>query len=302
MAKQGNESDLVEHVFASQDEIGESPRWDAGAQVIYWADIGAAGKAHSFRPAPGGGEHRAFDVGLPITGWAVRESGGFVLATKKGLYFWDPATGAHRFINDPEAGKPTVRFNDGSADRGGRYWAGSTNEADQNLRDGSLYRLDPDDLSVHHMDSDLACSNGLGWSPDNRTMYLTGQFAWEIYAYDFDLASGTIANRRIFATIPREDGLPDGLTVDSEGGVWSAQWGGWRVTRYDPTGKIERIVRFPVPNPTSCVFGGKDLTELYVTTAWFLLSDEERRAQPGSGDLWRVHTGIKGLPEPKFRG
>jgi sugar lactone lactonase YvrE len=148
----------------------------------------------------------------------------------------------------------------------------------------------------------LACSNGLGWSPDNKTMYVTAQFAYELLAFDFDLASGEIANRRSFARVPEADGLPDGLTVDAEGFVWSAQWGGWRITRYDPDGKIERVVKLPVPNPTSCVFGGPDLTDLYVTTAWLGLSNDERRATPDSGDLFVVHTDLRGLPEPKFAG
>ena len=102
--------------------------------------------------------------------------------------------------------------------------------------------------------------------------------------------------------MPEADGLPDGLTVDAEGCVWSAQWGGWRLTRYDPDGKIERVVKLPVPNPTSCVFGGPDLKDLYVTTAWLLLTDAERQAAPGSGDLFVIHTDIQGLAEPKFAG
>ena len=149
---------------------------------------------------------------------------------------------------------------------------------------------------------DITVSNGIGWSPDNKTMYVTAQFAYELLAFDFDLDSGEIANRRSFAKVPEVDGLPDGLTVDAEGCVWSAQWGGWRVTRYDPEGKIQRVIKLPVPNPTSCVFGGPDFKDLYVTTAWLGLSDEERRSAPGSGDLYVVHTDIQGLPEPMFAG
>jgi sugar lactone lactonase YvrE len=146
----------------------------------------------------------------------------------------------------------------------------------------------------------LACSNGLGWSPDTKTMYVTTQFAYELLAFDFDPATGDITNRRVFATVPEADGLPDGLTVDAEGCVWSPQWGGWRITRYDPDGKIERVIKMPVPNPVACCFGGPDLKDLYVTSAWGWLTDEERAAAPGCGDLWVVHTDIQGLPEPKF--
>ena len=193
-----------------------------------------------------------------------------------------------------------MRFNDGSADRQGRFWAGSTQAEDQFQPEGSLYRLDGD-CSLHTMAGGLACSNGLGWSPDSKTMYVTAQFARELLAFDFDPATGELANRRSFATVPEADGLPDGLTVDAEGGVWSPQWGGWRITRYDPDGKVERVVKMPVPNPVACCFGGPDLKDLYVTTAWGWLSDAERAAAPGCGDLWVVRTGHPGPPRTEVR-
>lgn len=289
----------VEPVVSVQNEVGESPRWDVEEQAIYWLDIWDNPAVFRFRPATG--EFTRWKPGLPVTGQARRAQGGFVFATRAGLYTWDDRTGQSQFIHDPEANNRPVRFNDGSADRMGRFWAGSTHADDQFRPEGSLYRVGIDH-GVQKMAGGLACSNGLGWSPDNTTMYVTAQFAYELLAFDFDPVSGEIANRRSFARVPKADGLPDGLTVDAEGCVWSAQWGGWRLTRYDPDGKIERVVKLPVPNPTSCVFGGPDLTDLYVTTAWLLLSDDERRAAPGSGDLFVIHTDIRGLPEPKFAG
>lgn len=289
----------VERVIRVENEVGESPRWDADEQALYWLDIWDSPAVMRFQP-----QTKAFTQwrpGPPVTGQARRAGGGFVFAARTGLYLWDERTGESQFIHDPEAGNRPVRFNDGSADRLGRFWAGSTYADDQFRPEGSLYRMDPD-RSVHKLAGGLACSNGLGWSPDNRTMYVTAQFAYELLAFDFDLASGEIGDRRSFARVPSADGLPDGLTVDAEGFVWSAQWGGWRITRYDPDGKIERVVKLPVPNPTSCIFGGPDLTSLYVTTAWLGLSDAERRAAPGSGDLFVVHTDIQGLPEPKYTG
>lgn len=289
----------VEHVVTVQNEVGESPRWDAAEQVVYWLDIWDNPAVFRFQPSTSGFTRWA--PGLPVTGQARREAGGFVFATRQGIYFWDEHTGKSQFIHDPEANNRPVRFNDGSADRAGRFWAGSTNADDQFRPEGSLYRMTPGG-SVQKMAGGLACSNGLGWSPDNKTMYVTVQFAYELLAFDFDLESGEIINRRSFAKVLEADGLPDGLTVDAEGCVWSAQWGGWRLTRYDPDGKIERVVKLPVPNPTSCVFGGPDLKGLYVTTAWLGLSDAERRAAPESGDLFVVHTDIRGLPEPMFAG
>jgi sugar lactone lactonase YvrE len=289
----------IENIVHLENEIGESPRWDADEQALYWLDIWS--NPAIFRLVPATKQFTRWSPGLPVTGQARRMGGGFVLATRTGLYTWDERTGQSQFIFDPEADNRPVRFNDGSADRQGRFWAGSTYADDQFRPEGSLYRLDAD-RRVRKMAGGLACSNGLGWSPDNKTMYVTAQFAYELLAFDFDPATGEIAHRRSFAKIPEADGLPDGLTVDAEGGVWSAQWGGWRLTRYDPDGKIERVVKLPAPNPTSCVFGGPDLKDLYVTTAWLLLTDAERRAAPGSGDLFVIHTDIQGLAEPKFAG
>lgn len=289
----------IEHIVKGQNEVGESPRWDVEDQALYWLDIWDSPAV--FRLHPPSQKVTRWAPGLPVTGQARRAGGGFVFATRQGLYLWDEHTGESQFILDPEADNRPARFNDGSADRLGRFWAGSTYADDQFRPEGSLYRLTPG-RSVQKMAGGLACSNGLGWSPDNKTMYVTAQFAYELLAFDFDPATGDLANRRSFAKVPEADGLPDGLTVDAEGCIWSAQWGGWRLTRYDPDGKIERVIKLPVPNPTSCVFGGPDLKDLYVTTAWLGLSNEERRAAPGSGDLFVVHTDIQGLPEPKFAG
>jgi sugar lactone lactonase YvrE len=289
----------IERLNMVENEIGESPRWDAGEQTLYWLNIW--GDPGVFRLHVPTGDFEQWSPGVHVTGQARREGGGFIFATRTGLYFWDEKTGVAQFIADPEADNRPVRFNDGSADRQGRFWAGSTQSEDQSQPKGSLYRLDPD-CSLKTMVGGLACSNGLGWSPDNKTMYVTAQFAYEILAFDFDPATGQLANRRSFAKIPEADGLPDGLTVDSEGCVWSPQWGGWRITRYDPDGKVERVVKMPVPNPVACCFGGRDLKDLYVTTAWGWLSDAERAAAPGCGDLWVIHTDIQGLPEPKYAG
>ena len=182
-------------------------------------------------------------------------------------------------------------------DRRGRFWAGTLAPG----ATSSLYRLDPD-LTVHTMETGITASNGIGWSPDNRTMYFTDTRRKTIYAYDFDAATGSIGNRRPLIFTPEEDGVPDGLTVDSEGFIWSARWGGWKVSRYDPSGKLEREVRLPVQYPTSCAFGGDRLDELYVTSARTRVSEEQIHDQPFAGDLLRLRTGIRGLPEPKFAG
>jgi len=289
----------VEHVLAVKNKLGEGPVWSSKEQVLYWVDIASQCFYRFHQKA---GKYEVFDVGLPVGVLALRASGGLVMATKRGFAFWDQQKGL-RFIADPEADKPHTRFNDGAVDCRGRFWAGTMCGLLEICEDpeGSLYRLDPDG-SIHTMETGLKISNGIGWSPDNKLMYLTDSPRYMIYVYDFDAATGAIENRRPFIHTPDEMGVPDGLTVDSEGSIWSARWGGWKVTRYDSTGKVEREIHLPVECPTSCTFGGECLDELYITSAWTALSGEQKKKQPYAGDLFRIKTDIKGLERPLFAG
>lgn len=283
----------VEHILDVQHRLGEGPRWNIDEQALYWVDI----ENDSFyRYYPGDGTFEGVGVGQPVGALAFRETGGLVLALRDGLAFWDFEHNRLEFVSDVEAEKEEARFNDGAVDPEGRFWAGTLTH-DGNAT-SSLYRLDPD-RSVHKMADGLMISNGIGWSPDRKTMYHTDTPRGSIYAYDYDAATGNIENRREFVHV---DGFPDGLTVDAEGYVWSAFWDGWKIVRYDPEGKQEREVRLPVSNVTACTFGGPDLTDLYITTAWSGLNDDQRREQPLAGDLFLLHTDIKGQPAYKFRG
>ena len=288
----------VEHVLSLGSECGEGPLWVPEEKAVYCLDI-PAGKV--FRHHPSTGKFETFKFDLPVSALGLRVSGGFVVATQRGFAFWNPPATQLQFIADPEADKPDNRFNDGAVDRQGRFWAGTMNTVKVEAPDGSLYRLNPD-LSVRRMEAGFAVYNGGAWSPDGNTMYVTNTVPGEIWAYDFDPAGGAITNRRIFARVPVEDGWPDGHTVDSEGFLWSAHWGGWRITRYDPTGKIERIVRLPVSQVSCCRFGGENMDVLYITTAWEGMTPAQRQAEPLAGDFFRVRVDVKGLPEPRFRG
>src|SRR5439155_2767873 len=290
----------VEHVLTVQNKLGEGPVWSAKEQALYLVDIE---NNSFFRYFPTTSKYESFDVGVPIGVLALRAAGGLVMATKNGFAFWDPKTQALQFLANPEAHKPHTRFNDGAVDSQGRFWAGTMCGLPKMCEEpeGSLYRIDPD-CSVHIMETGLTISNGIVWSPDNKLMYLTDSPLHMIYVYDFDAATGAITNRRPFIHTPDEHGIPDGLTVDSEGFIWSARWGGWKITRYDPTGKAEREIQLPIQYPTSCTFGGERLNELYITSAWTALSEEQKKKQPYSGDLFRVKTDIKGLEKAKFAG
>jgi L-arabinonolactonase len=284
----------VEHILSIKNELGEGPVWHTDERALYWVDIE---KRCFYRFDPHSGHHKRFDVGLPVGCLAFRGGGGLVLATKNGLAFWDAEKEPLQFFADPEAHIPDTRFNDGAVDRQGRFWVGTLGSSPV----CALYRLDPD-LSVHTMERGITVANGIGWSPDNRTMYFTDSILNMIYAYDFDPGTGAIENRRPFVHTPDEPGVPDGLTVDSEGFIWSARWDGWKIIRYDPDGKTKREVPLPVQRPTSCAFGGPDLDELYITSAQVGLSKTELTEQPLAGDLFGLKTDVKGMPEPKFLG
>ena len=288
----------VEHVLTVQDELGECPIWDPDEQALYWVDI-EGHRVHRYEPATA--NHDIRRPGFPMTAFGLRASGGWVTAAKNGLAYWHWHNQEYEFITDPVANEAHIRLNDGVVDHQGRFWAGSVYEEDLDAPLSSLFRLDPDG-SVHKLDTGFATSNGIGVSPDSKTLYLVDMFHSKILAYDHDPATGAVENRRIFASVPEEDGYPDGITIDSEGFIWNAHWAGWKVTRYDPAGKIEREIRFPVQNVTRCAFGGEQLDELYVTTAWYAMSEEERKDQPLAGDLFRVKTDVKGLEEPTFIG
>lgn len=282
----------VEHLLPTRNELGEGPLWSPEEKRLYWVDI-LAGNIH--RVTPGSSDIETFAIGQPVGSMGFRATGGFVLALKHGFHFWHPPTGQLDFIIDPEAHKPHTRFNDGKVDRRGRFWAGTMDDNGNSV----LYRLDPD-CSLHHMQTGVTCSNGIGWSPDDQTMYYTDSQVRTIFAYDYDLEMGAISNRRVF--LRHEHGEPDGLTIDSEGCVWTAIWNGWTVERYDPDGRLMARIDMPVQSPTCPTFGGEGLNELYVTSAWYPVGAADRQSQPLAGDLFRIHTDVTGMPEPKFAG
>ena len=287
----------VEHVFAAHNVLGEGPMWHVGEQALYWVDINSR---CFYRYTPARSTVERFDVGVPVGTVVFRQAGGLMLATRDGFATWDFATQTLDFWVDPEADRPDSRFNDGAVDANGRFWAGTmdTKEGDPI---SALYRLDPDG-TIHTMQTGITVSNGIAWSPDQRTMYYTDTRTSTIMAYEFDVTTGRMGEKRPFATIPADAGYPDGHTVDSEGCLWGAHWDGWRITRYDPDGRVMLTIPMPVQRPTSCMFGGPDLTDLYITSASIGLTAAQRAAQPQAGDLFRIRTSVRGLPENHFAG
>jgi len=288
-----------EHLLQAQNRLGETPIWDQKENALYWVDWGGR---PTCRYEPANGDFTTFSVSLPVTALARRASGGWIAIAQDGVYGWVPNSNEYKLlVGKPNPKKPEICFNDAAVDRQGRLLIGTVNMEDPFTPDGSVYRLDPDG-SLHELDTGYATANGIGFSPDGRTVYVADQRHNQIIVLDYDTDNGTVSNRRLFASIPKEAGMPDGLIVDAEGYIWNGHWAGWMLTRYDPDGKIERQIRFPVDHVISFAFGGTDLDELFVTTAWWGFSDEERELKPWAGDLFRINTDVKGLIEPAFAG
>ena len=257
-------------------------------------------KIHRFHPANGAND--TFHLPQPVTCVALRQRGGLLATLRKDFAFFDPGTESLRVLDRVEEDKPDNRFNGGKCDRQGRFWAGTMNGNHWDAPSGSLYRLDAD-LRVTREQTGCVCANGLDWSPDGRVLYFTESFAYGIFAYDFEAATGQIANRRLFASVDKDSGaFPDGLTVDAEGGVWSVHNAVGRVVRYTPAGKIDRVVQLPVPRPCGCAFGGEKLDVLYVTTARETMTADQIAKAPLSGSLFAVTPGVRGLPPSCFAG
>jgi len=288
-----------ECIHHGDDQLGEGPVWNDQDQSLYWLDcVGKKISATALDNSP----VRTWSLPDMPGSYAFREHGGLVMAFRRGLAFvdlnesgvateWIPNTGV-----DPK----TVRFNDGACDRRGRFWAGTFhNKITEPL--GGLYRLDGD-RSVHNMDTGIMMSNGMAWSPDNRTMYYTDTRPGYVYAYDFDLDDGTVRNRRIFLDYSKEPYSADGCTVDAAGCLWVAEVDAGRIARYTPAGKRDAVYELPVSRPSSVAFAGANLDVLCVTTLRFGLSEEEKAREPLAGALFALSPGVSGLPEPRFRG
>lgn len=286
----------IEHVVSCRNMHGEGPLWDPAARALFWLDMHGA---NIWKFVPATGRTEVFEPGEMVTCIGMRSGGGWVATTEKHFAFLDLEHGRLEKIIALEGGKPKARFNDGAVDRQGRFWAGTmTTEYGES---SSLYRLDPD-LTVRTLETGITISNGIGWSPDNQKMYFTDSARRHINAYDFDPETGSLANKQLLIQTPEGEGEPDGLTVDAEGYIWSARWDGWKVCRYTPEGDLDREILVPVQFPSSVMFGGENLDELYITSSRIAIAEENQARQPMAGDIFRVRPGVRGLAEPFFGG
>jgi sugar lactone lactonase YvrE len=288
----------AELILDARAELGEGALWDARRQVLYWVDI-LKNALHVYDPLAQ--TDRVIDVGQYVGTVVPRRAGGVMLALQHGFASLDLETEELHLIHDPEPHLPGNRFNDGKCDPAGRFWAG-TMALDFTPKAGSLYCMEPD-LSVRQVLRDVTISNGIVWSLDRATMYYIDTPTRQVDAFDYDVETGQIGNRRVVVRVPEAMGSPDGMAIDREGMLWVAQWEGYGVSRWDPaTGRLLQRVDLPVGQVTSCAFGGENLNQLYITTGRVELSAEQLKAQPLAGGLFWAEVGVTGPPAFEFAG
>jgi len=277
--------------------LGEGALWHGAAGQVWFVDIKGR-RLHCFEPETGA--KRSWDAPGQVSFIVPVEDGGFVCALEDGLYRFVDESGEFLPLQQVEADQPGNRFNDGHVDAAGRLWFGSMDDAEDRPT-GALYCFDGrvDGRDVRRMDDDYVITNGPAVSADGRTLYHTDTLAKRVYAFDL-LDDGSLANKRLFTELA-DGGYPDGMAVDSEGYLWVATFGGWRIDRFDPQGRKVGEVRFPCANITKLAFGGADLRTVYVTTARKGLSAAQLESQPLAGGLFTFRAAVPGLPQHALR-
>ena len=271
---------------------GEGPCWDEPQQSLYWVDIDGC-RAHRYRRNDG-----------VVDTWDLPEKTGWLLpcaahsewlaGCKSGIYLMDLDAGSRELLIDPEPDLPGNRLNDAKIDVDGRLWAGTMND-EEKMPTGWLYRIDSD-LNCIRSDGPYITTNGPAMSPDDRVLYHVDTYGGIVYAFDKH-RDGALDGRRIFAKVGDGEGKPDGLTVDVDGFVWLAHWGGSRVTRFAPDGVVDGVLEIPTPQVTNCAFGGPNMDLLFITTA---ARNIDLKTDPKAGGLFCVQTAVRGLPSPAF--
>jgi sugar lactone lactonase YvrE len=284
-------------------KLGEGPLWDVAEQALYGTDV--LGR-QIWRYDPARGDFNSWSFSKQVSALALCRSGGAIIAVTTGLFHFDFATGAQTLICELCSQTNQLQLNDGKTDRSGRFLIGSVHTG--GVANAELYSID-NHHTVTTLDRGYSVTNGPCWSPDSQTFYCADSVRGDIYAYDYELRSGAVAARRVFANTLRLGGIPDGATVDASGNLWTAICGGGKVVAFTPDGTIARVIDLPTPLVSSVMFGGPGLDRLFVTSIDGAAAAKEipmAAANPvpsdeNSGALFVIDgLGVSGLPESRF--
>jgi sugar lactone lactonase YvrE len=287
----------IETALHCHATIGESATWVEDERALYWIDVK---EPALHRYCPSDKSTRSWPMTSDIGGFALTREKAAVVALRHGLFRLELDTGALNLLAPPPFDPALFRFNEGACDAYGRFWIGvmfDPLDASLPAQQGHLHsftfeeglREEPDVAELH---------NGMAWSGDGGSFFLSHSRTGEIFAFDYAQEKGTISNRRVFATVPADVGIPDGAAIDTEGGYWSALHGGGRLRRFHPDGSFDRDVHLPVSQPTMPAFAGEDLATLYVTSASDQLSAEAKAIEPHAGGLFRLDAESRGIARP----
>lgn len=278
----------------TQAQLGEGSIWHYKHKLLYWVDIDK-GILYTYNPL--NTEEKSYELGQKVGTVVPIDTGGVMVALKDGIYSYNLDNRKLNLLVSPEKEKTQNRFNDGKCDPAGRFWVGSMGPR----YNASLYRITSNGKATQMLDS-ISTSNGIVWTADKKTMYYIDTSTGLVRAFDYNNQTGNISNERVVIRYPKGIGYPDGMSIDSEGKLWIAHWGGNCVGRWDPgTGEMIAKVEVDAPNVTSCAFGGKDLDILYITTASVGMKEEAKQQYPNAGKVFVAYPGVKGTRSNFFK-
>ena len=287
----------AECLYRSNFSLAESPLWVPEEKLLYWVDINGP-TLNCLNP--NNGTYNFWPCHTQISCVARSKNGELIAGLRDGIYSFSPKNGKFTKILDPEPNKPENRLNDGKVDRTGRLLVGSMEDGNPDNPSGSLYQLSSNnELSV--LLDQIRIPNSIAWSPEGDVMYFSDTRAEIIWSFNYNSETGEISDRNTFVDFSKLQGRPDGATTDTEGYLWCAEYGGGKIIRFDPKGRIVSAITVPATNVTSCTFGGPNFSTIYITTASQRLTPEQRLSQPLAGSVFSCDLDITGIPEPIFK-